>query len=76
MLWFLPLVSKENNIDIPYLVHTPYIMPGIMVHIENANRDFLSNGFESSDDVYSSFQVSCCFTGIYHRLGSSKDGGI
>jgi hypothetical protein len=69
-------IFKGNDIDIPYLVHTPDVTPGIMVRIKNASHDSLCIGRESSHDLCSLFQVSCCFSDIYHRLGSLKDSGV
>ena len=71
-MWFLPLFSKENNVDVPYLVRTPDVTRGIMAHLENAIHDSVCIGRESSHDMCSLFQVSRRFSDIYHRLGSSR----
>jgi hypothetical protein len=65
-------IFKIKYIDVPYLVHTPDVTRGLMVYIENAIHDSLCIGRESSHDVCSLFQVSCLYSDIYHRLGSSK----
>ena len=65
-------IFKRKYIDVTYLVHTPDVTCGIMIHIENAVHDSLCIGRESSHDVCSLFQVSCRFSDIYHRLASSR----